>query len=433
MLSTGGLFAPTIRHHDGVTYIVCTNVIHNSGEKADGEYSRNFIIHTNDIWSGRWSDPVYYEFKGIDPSLYFDDDGRVYIQGCRTPEFQIYNMEVDLVTGEMATAPKLVWEGWDKRYTEGPHIYKRYGWYYLLCAEGGTFDSHMSSMARSRSIWGPYEPYERNPVWTAFGTGNYVQNTGHGDLFQDRQGQWWVVLLGVRQRQGRFIMGRETFLSPVAWEAGGWPVIQPVETSPAGRGMASRRPDGISAIACDTGVDWVYLRGTALDKIRINDTSVAIAASEDGLRSPMGSVAFVGKRQRELEGPASVSLSLNRAFAGKKLHAGLALFKDEHRFASISYDFLTGGVVWEVLNDAKKIRRSERQSLGEETLVDFLIRHTELSVEFFFRGRGDGDWLALGKIDTLDLTGFDFIGPVVGVFATGETGLEVHFTGFACS
>jgi beta-xylosidase len=110
-VATGGLYAPTIRHHNGTTYIICTNVVHNSTKPSDQDHTENFIVHTADIWSDKWSDPVYYDFEGIDPSIFFDDDGKAYVQGTQMPQFQIYNMEVELKTGKMLAEPKMIWAG----------------------------------------------------------------------------------------------------------------------------------------------------------------------------------------------------------------------------------------------------------------------------------------------------------------------------------
>lgn len=153
MLATGGLYAPSICHHNGITYIVCTNVVHGSSNQPGDECSEQFIVYTTDILAGSWSDSLAFSFPGIDPSLQFDDDGLVYVQACKTgPVFHIYNFEIDIATVKMLTEPVLIWTGWVENYTEGPHIYKKDGWYYLLCAERGSFRHHMLNMVRSGGI-----------------------------------------------------------------------------------------------------------------------------------------------------------------------------------------------------------------------------------------------------------------------------------------
>lgn len=327
-----GLYAPTIRHHNGITYIICTNVIHGPSNALGDERNEQFIIHTTDICSGSWSDPIFFGFPGIDPSLLFDDDGRVYVQLCKTwPEFHIYNGEIDITTGVMIVEPTLIWKGCKKGYTEGPHIYKKDGWYYLLCAEGSTFRYHMLSMARSRNIWGPYESYDMNPLYTASGTTQYVQNTEHGDLFQDQNGQWWVVMLGIRIKEGRSIMGQETFLTAVNWPCDGWPKIKSI-TSDGNLGTKFKECQDSLAVT-----PWVYLRDAKLDQYHIHDKCITIQADPVEFTSPDESITFDGQRQRRLEGTATVTVY--RPQHSTSVRAGLALYKDEDRFLTIGCDF----------------------------------------------------------------------------------------------
>ncbi|KAL1888273.1 hypothetical protein Sste5346_009665 [Sporothrix stenoceras] len=227
--ATAGLLAPTIRFHKGKFYIICTN----ADIGPTGYTVQNFYVTTDDIWSGKWSKPINVDFKGIDTSLFFDDDDRVYVQGSwslgvgKQPSSTIKQFEIDIATGKALSKAKEIWSGFSREDAEGPHIYRKDGYYYLVIAEGGTFEHHMVTAARSTNIWGPYESYGKNPLTTADGTDRYVQNTGHTDLFQDASGAWWAVLLGVRNDQGRHPMGRETFLTPVTWPTGGWPVFEP--------------------------------------------------------------------------------------------------------------------------------------------------------------------------------------------------------------
>lgn len=421
MVGTGGLYAPTIRHHNGITYIICTNVIHGPSNLIGDERNEQFIIHTTDIRSGIWSEPIVFGFPGIDPSLLFDDDGRVYVQLCKTgPEFQIYNIEVDITTGTMIVEPTLIWKGWKKGYTEGPHIYKKDGWYYLLCAEGGTFRYHMLSMARSRNIWGPYESYNMNPLYTASGTTRYVQNTGHGDLFQDQNGQWWVVMLGIRIKEGRSIMGRETFLTAVDWPYDGWPTIESI-TCDGNLGVNFKECQDSLAAA-----PWVYLRDAKLDRYHIQDRHIKLQADPVEFTSPDESITFVGQRQRRLEGTATVTVY--KPQPSTSVRAGLALYKDEHRFLTIEYNFHMQQVIFNGLNQAKSFSQSETRSVEIQDLMSFRISYTETSLQFFFRV-DEADWRDLATVDTALLTDYDFTGPVIGIFAIGDD-IAVEFGDF---
>lgn len=422
MVATGGLFAPTIRHAHGVTYIICTNAVRDLPEGR----KENFFIRTNDIWSGSWSDPVYFDFSGIDPSIFFDDDGKAYVQGCM-PGSVIICFEIDLNTGKSLTKHLPIWSGWDKRFTEGPHIYKKDGWYYLLCAEGGTFDDHLVSMARSRTLWGPYEACNKNPIWTAHGTERYVQHTGHADLFQDTHGGWWAAMLGVRKRKHRFVLGRETFLTGVNWPEGDWPSARPVQLGVEDSLRISEKP----RLEVLPGVDWVFLRDVNYGMYQINDKNVRVTASKIPLTSPDESPSFIGKRQRSLEGTCLVNISARSSPDRVQSKAGLALYKDEHRFIAVGIDFTSEKVSFEFINKAKHLTKSKTEdiSLGEQDVVALKCSYTEMSYEFSFRTDPKGKWYTIGRVDTLDMSGYDYIGPIFGLFAVGEAG-EVDFENF---
>ncbi|WOO39777.1 glycoside hydrolase family 43 protein [Rubellicoccus peritrichatus] len=219
--SSGGIYAPTIRHHNGRFYMVTT----------DTTGIRNFIVHTDDP-AGPWSEPIKVAQGGIDPSLFFDDDGKVYFTAnalwCEGLERGLHLWEINVDTGEVVDdEPVFLWSGTGGKYPEAPHIYKRSGWYYLIIAEGGTEFGHMISVARSRSPKGPYESCPNNPILSHRCSANPIQSTGHGDLFEDSQGNWWVVFLGVRHCSYPLVhhLGRETYLAPVSWSDDGWPVI----------------------------------------------------------------------------------------------------------------------------------------------------------------------------------------------------------------
>jgi xylan 1,4-beta-xylosidase len=209
--ASGGIYAPTIRYHHGVFYMITTNVTGGG----------HFYVHTRDPF-GAWSEPVWIQGEGIDPSLFFDEDERVYF--THTGPAGISQHEIDLATGQVGEA-RMIWEGTGGQYPEGPHLYRINGVYYLLISEGGTEYGHMLTVARSASPWGPFESCPANPILSHRSTSSPIQATGHGDFVQDPAGNWWVVFLGIRPN-GHWSchhLGRETFLAPVAWTAEGWP------------------------------------------------------------------------------------------------------------------------------------------------------------------------------------------------------------------
>lgn len=208
-----GLFAPTIREHGGRFYITCTEV----------DRLENFVIAA-DRPEGPWSVPLSLSQGGIDPSLFFDDDGAVYL--C-TGGDGIALSVIDPDSGVILEGPKRVCYGSGGRWPEGPHLYKRGGLYYLLLAEGGTEYGHMATIFRAASPWGPWEGCPRNPILShRDDAGSPIQCVGHGDIVEDSAGNSWLFCLGVRPIGPQLHnLGRETFLAPIVWDESGWPVV----------------------------------------------------------------------------------------------------------------------------------------------------------------------------------------------------------------
>lgn len=426
MVASAGLFAPTIRHHNGTFYIVCTNCFHH----GDAWSYENFLISCKDIMSGTWSDPLFFPFQGIDPDLFFDDDGRAYVQGSwqmdrlKQPSCTIKQFEIDVASGKPLSEPREIWGGFARYDTEGPHIYKRAGWYYLLVAEGGTFEHHLLSIARSRNVTGPYESFAENPILTADGKDEYIQNVGHGDLFQDELGSWWAAVLGVRNEPGQ-PLGRETFLAPIDWPEGGWPAIsQPVmkfDRHAAFSTEIRHKP------AHDERHDFCYVRNPDLSHYHFgggNENLFTLRATSNSLSTPTKTMSFIGKRQRSFNTVTTVTLEVPRQseHAGD-LVAGLALYKDHLRHASIAYNSSASLVRLDVSNSAGEYRHTLTHKIA--SCVDRLYFSIVASSEkyaFLFRKGSDLDvsWVELGSVHAQDLHAREFTGPIFGIFATGE-------------
>ncbi|MFC8845949.1 MULTISPECIES: glycoside hydrolase family 43 protein [unclassified Micromonospora] len=226
-----GIYAPTIRHHDGRFWVVTTNV----------SLGRHLIVTAQDP-TGPWSDPVHLDLPHVDPSLAWDDEGNCWLTTSGVKSYRI-----DPETGQVLEGPIPLWSGTGGQYPEAPHLYRIDGWWYLLLSEGGTHTGHAVSVARSRSPRGPFEPAPTNPILTHRGSNLPVQATGHADLVQAVDGSWWMILLGIRAK-GQWppyhVLGRESFLVPVRW-VDGWPVVDPVReitAAPAGSAPALAAP-----------------------------------------------------------------------------------------------------------------------------------------------------------------------------------------------
>lgn len=215
-----GIWAPTIRYFNGLFYVVTTNMT-----------TKGHFIVTATKPEGPWSAPIWLGKNGIDPSLFFDDDGKCYFTSNGLDDDQksgIIQYEINPKTGEKLSKCKLIHPGVFDKSVEGPHLYKVEGYYYLMMAEGGTHVGHMETIARSKNPSGPYENCPYNPILTQKNNlFELIQATGHGDLVHDHVGKWWMVFLGIRNNWGlpvKHNIGRETFLAPVKWQ-NGWPII----------------------------------------------------------------------------------------------------------------------------------------------------------------------------------------------------------------
>jgi xylan 1,4-beta-xylosidase len=223
-----GVWAPCLTHHDGVFYLLYTNVRSFQGMWKD---MPNYLVTATDIM-GEWSEPVYLNSSGFDASLFHDDDGKCYLVNMlmdhRRNRFfgGIVLQEYDRETQQLMGDVHHIFEGTEHDRTEGPHLYKRNGWYYLLVAEGGTGYDHCMTVARSRSITGPYEVHPENPMVTSkYEPEAYLQKTGHGGFVETQNGEWYTSFLTSRplSTRGRCILGRESGLERLQWCDDDWP------------------------------------------------------------------------------------------------------------------------------------------------------------------------------------------------------------------
>jgi xylan 1,4-beta-xylosidase len=222
-----GVWAPCLTHQDGVFYLIYTNVRNFNGDWKD---TPNFVVTASDI-KGPWSKPTFVNASGFDPSLFHDDDGKSYCLNMmvdhRNGKFfgGIIIQQFDRYTKKMVGKINHIFEGTEQGFTEGPHLYKKNGYYYLMTAEGGTSYGHCISLARSKNILGPYEVHPHNPILTSKDSPtNYLQKTGHGDLVETQHGEWYLTFLTSRPltEQGRCITGRETAIEKVQWKEDNW-------------------------------------------------------------------------------------------------------------------------------------------------------------------------------------------------------------------
>lgn len=423
--SSGGIYAPTIRHHDGVFYMITT----------DTTGIRNFIVTTTDP-AGEWSDPIRVDQGGIDPSLFWDDDGKCYFTAnalwCNGLPWGLYLREIDLTTGALLDeSPTHLWSGTGGKYPEAPHIYKKDGWYYLIIAEGGTELTHRISVARARSVTGPYESYEHNPILSHAGSAHPIQATGHGELFEDKYGDWWMVFLGVRHTPYPLVhhLGRETYLTPVTWSNDGWPVVndgQYVDLK-----MQVDRPRTVNAPALavvrddftnpSLALTWNFRRNLddsawALDADAGTLSLKCLPESLDGI----GETALLARRLQHFY--ARIETELEFTPAGEHDEAGLTMLMNEKHHCEAALTQREG--------QPAVIFRRRCASMVSESVIDWplsgpvrlQIQAEEEQLTFFAIG-ADERPVELGQMETrllsTEMAG-GFTGLYTGMYATAN-------------
>lgn len=329
-----GVWAPTIRHHDGLFHVVV------SVPAGVGT-----VVFTAEDPSGPWSDGAVLEdadgrgLQGIDPDLAWSADGTAYVTYSGLilsgddigAHLGIQQVRVDLATGRLLEEPRSLWSGTGGGFPEAPHLYRRGSTWYLLIAEGGTERGHGVSIARGDSPEGPFETAPTNPFLTARGTTRPVQNTGHGDLVEGPDGSTLLVMLGVRPRgatRAFAALGRETFVTRVTW-VDGWPEAEPVALAPRG----PLRDDVDFSGPLDSG--WIGVRRLPETLARVEDGALVIAGEGRTLRHPQPT--FVGRRQLTQTMQASVAVDVSSGVGG------LAVRYDEDSFYAIEAEFTGSG------------------------------------------------------------------------------------------
>ncbi len=420
---SGGIYAPTIRWHNGRFYMITTNVT--SGG--------NFIVSTDDIL-GSWSEPIWIDHIGIDPSLFFNDDGKTYYCGTGLDgkgKQGIVLFEIDIETGAILSDKQFISYGFTEKYPEGPHIYKINEWYYLMLAEGGTEYGHMETIFRSRSIQGPYESCPNNPILSNRNEmNNEIQCCGHADITADANGNWWMVCLGIRKLSNGVMLhnlGRETFLAPVTWTPEGWPqvgrdgVIRETMEGPLPQGETVWQPCGFEDDFTQPQLApaWTFLRNPRLENYTLANGVLHIKGCQETLNDFHPS--FAGVRQTEFHMNAQVAVSAE--LETESARAGITVYysKENH------YDFYIerkNGKLWAVLS--RRIMDLEAVT-GKVCLVDTpegVTLQVETSrKEYVFRVLGSEGYVTVGTgcaagVCTEGTMTMTFTGTFIGLFAT---------------
>ena len=434
---SAGIYAPAISFHDGTFYMITTLI---------GEGGGNFFVTAKDP-KGPWSDPVWLrEIEGIDPSFFFDDDGKVYVvhNGPAPAKLPLYDghcaiwlheidMKLQILVGEDKV---IINAGTDiskkPKWIEGPHLYKRNGYYYLMAAEGGTEEGHTEAIFRSKNIWGTYEVFKGNPILTQVGLPddrpNPITCTGHADIVETQNGDWVGVFLGCQPYQGnRFNTGRQTFFNNVDW-SGEWPLILkkgevvpeevksplPVETGKVTFSdySANWRDDFEED---NLKMEWNFIRTPVekwytLEKGKLLINALPVKISE------IGNPSFIGRRQQFMNTQFTVAVKLEK---GREMEAGMVAFQNEKSYYKMVVQQFADSSFLVVSSASETIYRIpfERYRPGNQVYLRFRLLKSEVLCDYSLNNK---TWVPLGI--TLDATKLStrvaggFVGTYLGLY-----------------
>lgn len=437
-----GIFAPAIRYHNGIFYVACTLV--------DGK--NNFVVTATNP-EGPWSNPTWIsEVEGIDPSLFFDKNGKSYIvynsippnnvslyDGHRTIkmyEFDIENLKVSgqeklLINGGSDISKKPIW-------IEGPHIFQKYGFYYLMAAEGGTSEEHSEVVFRSKTIEGPYESYNNNPILTQRHLDdnrlNPITSTGHADIVEDNNGNWWGVFLGCRpyDNEDHYNIGRETFLVPVEWQ-NEWPIFNldgdvvkkfyptpnnVVKTDKSFKysGEYSHREEFSNS---ELGFEWLFLRTPHTRWYQISNDALVVDTRPESA-SEQVNPSFIGHRQQHIKGNVSTEMLFETDKTNEK--AGLMAFQNESHFYYLCKSFKNGKAVIQLYQSSEN-GMEELASKALETKQPIKLKiESQGTIYNFLYAEGDDNWINLKEgVDARFLStkqAGGFVGTIYAMYTT---------------
>jgi xylan 1,4-beta-xylosidase len=374
-----GVFAPAISYHDGTFYVINTCV----------DCRGNFLMTATNP-AGPWSDPIWLGFDGIDPSMFFDSDGKAYVVNngppVGTPLYgghrAIWIQEFDTKSKQLIGERTLIVNGGvdittKPSWIEGPHVLKRNGKYFLIAAEGGTGDYHSEVVFGADSVRGPYTPWSGNPVLTQRhldrNRADPITSTGHADFVTTTAGETWAIFLGTRPyANDTYNTGRETFLMKVNWRDDGWPSITSgqqgvpyVAAKPTlPRQAAPKIPThGNFTVRDDFSAKtlapyWLQLRTPRESTFDLSTQPgwLTLAARPVSLSS-RGQPSFVGRRQQHLSATATTAMRFTPERDGDR--AGLVAFQSENNWYWLAVGRADGKRVVQVIERAWRGERAD--------------------------------------------------------------------------
>lgn len=418
--ASAGIWAPTIRYYNGKFYVTATFSEHS-----------NFIVQSDNP-ACEWSDPIWVEMDGIDPSIFFEDGKMYYCAndfGSRSGNGEgISIAQIEPDTGKVIGDIKRIWTGTGGGFLEAPHIYHIGDWYYLLAAEGGSSLNHMEVAARSQNLFGEYESCPYNPILTnRHDTSKQVLCSGHADLVDDISGNWWLVHLGVRPAvRGKSTIGRETFLMPVQW-VDGWPMIDDtrksklivdapisIEQKIKNKWSADFEKDNIEP-------EWLFLRNPNCENYQLKNGKLFLKLTPKKLTDEKYSPTFMAVRQPDVKFVIETEMEFEPNKIGEE--AGLAAYVNPmHHYRICKCRKFDGDyiAVERIVDDFVQTAFIEKSQGG---ILRFLIRMEDDKYIFEYSENGGPINKACelsAKFLSCEIVGRCFTGGVIGIYAQSD-------------
>lgn len=420
-----GYWAADISWCDGRFYITATL-------RCNDDMPRKRVqMVTSSLYpQGPYDEPVFLDDDGIDPSIFHDDDGRKYMllnRGARI-------LELSRDCRSILKPGQLLWYGDKRRKPEGPHLLKKDGYYYLFLAEGGTGMGHCITTARSRDMYGPYEPSPYNPLLHQWDEEALIQCCGHGKPVQLPDGRWCIVYLCLRKMGGEYgILGRETAIDMMDWTRDGWPVINrgrgpsdqqvlPLKgTENSGEGSQA---EPVSPYPFWKKQDWMTPRALEKGKLWQQEDQLFMVGNGADLNEHSCRSVLL-RRQSAFRFQCSCSFAIPELKEGES--QGLTCYYDENsyiKFGAACQEGEMGILLQEYIGDGYRSSRFKQAAFEEIREISLKVEADNLIRRFFYKK--DGQWELIAELeDTSYLSseglkkGKRFTGATIGIYVHG--------------
>lgn len=418
--ASGGIWAPTIRYNNGRFYVTAT-----FNERG------NFIVYTDNPL-GEWSNPIWTDMDGIDPSIFFENEKMYYCAndcGSRGENGEGISLaEINPKTGKVKGEIKRIWAGDGGGFLEAPHIYHIGKWYYLLAAEGGTGFGHMEIAARSSALFGEYKSCSDNPILTnRHDTSKLIGCSGHSDLIEDTDGNWWIVHLAIRRDCGTMSsIGRETFLTPVVWE-NDWMVVKnnrkatidvDVKINAVQRLSNEWKADFNSSI---WEKEWLFLRKPYFENYERKNGCLYLKPTTVKITNESISPTFAAVRKEEINFISETELEFDTKEIGDE--AGLVIYLSPEYHYRICKKKEADGDYILIEKTADDFRETAFKEKIENGRLKFRIIGDNDVYKFYYGLNGEeAKYLcsAKTKFITCSLAGKSFTGTLIGLYAQSD-------------